>query len=49
MDLSFLTFSIAGSGNHALTSGLNDFAWACVVLSSFRRAMLIMLSVCLIT
>src|SRR5258708_1303742 len=37
-----LAFSIAGSGNHALTSGLNDFAWACVVLSSFPRAMLIM-------
>src|SRR6266852_6262682 len=37
-----LAFSIAGSGNHALMSGLNDFAWACVVLSSFPRAMLIM-------
>src|SRR6202049_4174754 len=23
-----LAYSIAGSGNHALTSGLNDFAWA---------------------
>src|SRR6185503_2352012 len=31
-----------GSGNHALTSGLNDFEWALVVLSSFPRAMLIM-------
>ncbi len=27
-----------------LTSGLNDFAWASVVLSSFPRAMLIMSS-----
>ena len=37
-----LAYSIAGSGNHTLISGLNDFAWACVVLSSFPRAMLIM-------
>ena len=37
-----LAYSIAGSGNHALTSGLNDFAWALVVLTSFPRAMLIM-------
>jgi hypothetical protein len=37
-----LAYSIAGSGNHALTSALNDFAWACVVMSSFPRAMLIM-------
>ena len=37
-----LAYSIAGSGNHALTSGLNDIAWAGVVLSSFPRAMLIM-------
>ena len=37
-----LAYSIAGSDNHPLTSGLNDFAWACVVLSSFPRAMLIM-------
>ena len=29
-----LAYSIAGAGNHALTSGLNDFAWASVVLSS---------------
>ena len=34
--------SIAGSGDHTLASGLNDLAWACVVLSSFPRAMLIM-------
>jgi hypothetical protein len=37
-----LGYSIAGSGNNALTSGLNDFAWAGVVLSSFPRAMLVM-------
>jgi hypothetical protein len=39
-----LAHSIAGSGNQTLTSGLNDFAWACVVLTSFPRAMLIMAS-----
>jgi hypothetical protein len=37
-----LAYSIAGSGNTALTSGFHDFAWALVVLSSFPRAMLIM-------
>ena len=37
-----LTYSIAGSGNHELTSALKDIAWAGVVLSSFPRAMLIM-------
>jgi len=37
-----LAYSIAGSGNAALTSGLNDLAWALVVLTSFPRAMLIM-------
>jgi hypothetical protein len=37
-----LAYSIAGSGNLALTSGLNDFAWAFAVMSSFPRAMLIM-------
>jgi hypothetical protein len=37
-----LAYSIAASGNDALTSGLNDFAWAGIVLSSFPRAMLIM-------
>jgi hypothetical protein len=37
-----LAYSIAGSGNPSLTSGLNDFAWASIVLSSFPRAMLIM-------
>jgi hypothetical protein len=37
-----LAYSIAGSGNHMLTSGLNDFVWAGLVLTSFPRAMLIM-------
>jgi hypothetical protein len=37
-----LAYSIAGSGDHTLTSGLNDFAWASAVLTSFPRAMLIM-------
>ncbi|HEY2857367.1 MAG TPA: hypothetical protein VGJ21_03065, partial [Terracidiphilus sp.] len=37
-----LAYSIAGSGNNALTSGLHDFGWALIVLSSFPRAMLIM-------
>ena len=37
-----LAYSVAGSGNYALTSGMNDFAWAGVVLTSFPRAMLIM-------
>jgi hypothetical protein len=37
-----LAYSIAGSGNHVLTSGLNDFVWAGFVLTSFPRAMLIM-------
>src|SRR5262245_20511803 len=37
-----LAYSISGSGNSTLTSGLNDFAWALVVLTSFPRAMLIM-------
>ncbi len=37
-----IAYSIAGSGNQALTSGLNDFTWACAVLTSFPRAMLMM-------
>lgn len=37
-----LAYSIAGSGNNTLTSGLNDFSWALGVLTSFPRAMLIM-------
>jgi hypothetical protein len=39
-----LAYSIAGSGNGPLTSGLNDFMWALLVLTSFPRAMLIMAS-----
>jgi hypothetical protein len=41
-----LAYSIAGSGSDALTSGLNDFLWVSVVLSSFPRAMLIMAGTC---
>src|ERR1700694_4221645 len=37
-----LAYSIAGSGNHMLTSGVNDFVWAGFVFTSFPRAMLIM-------
>jgi len=37
-----LAYSIGGSKNHAFISGLNDFGWACLVLSSFPRAMFIM-------
>jgi hypothetical protein len=37
-----VAYSIAGSGNQTLTSGLNDLSWALVVLSAFPRAMLIM-------
>lgn len=37
-----LAYSIAGPGTQAITSGLNDLAWAGFVLSSFPRAMLIM-------
>jgi len=37
-----LAYVIAASGNNALTSGLNDFAWVCFVLTAFPRAMLIM-------
>jgi len=37
-----LAYSIAGSANAALVSGLNDFEWAVTVLTSFPRAMLIM-------
>jgi hypothetical protein len=40
--LAALAYSIAGSGNHMLTSGLNDLAWSLVVMTSFPRAMLIM-------
>ncbi len=34
--------AIAGAHDTTLTSGLNDFAWALAVLTSFPRAMLIM-------
>jgi hypothetical protein len=37
-----LAYSISGSGNQLLVSGLNDVAWAFVVLTSFPRAMLSM-------
>ncbi len=37
-----LAFSIAGAGNPALVSALNDFVWASAVLSSFPRAMMVM-------
>lgn len=37
-----LAYSIAGSGNQTLTAALNELAWACLVLTSFPRAMLIM-------
>ncbi len=37
-----LAYSIAGSGDQGLISGLNDLAWALTVLTSFPRAMLIM-------
>jgi hypothetical protein len=37
-----VAYSIAGSGNAAIAAGLNDFAWALVVLTAFPRAMLIM-------
>lgn len=37
-----LAHSIAGSANTTLTSGLNDFVWASLVLTSFPRAMLVM-------
>jgi hypothetical protein len=37
-----LAYSIAGSGNDTLTSGLNDFAWVLTVIASFPAAMLIM-------
>jgi len=39
-----LAYSTAGSSNTMLTSGLNDFLWVLVVLTSFPRAMLIMAS-----
>jgi hypothetical protein len=37
-----LAYSVAGSGNNMLTSGLNDLTWALLVLSAFPTAMVIM-------
>jgi hypothetical protein len=37
-----LAYSIAGSGNEAITAGLNDLAWTLVVMAAFPAAMLIM-------
>jgi hypothetical protein len=37
-----LAYKIAGSSNPTLTSGLNELAWVCLVMTSFPRAMLIM-------
>jgi hypothetical protein len=37
-----LTYASGSAGNELLTSGLNDFTWGTLVLSSFPRAMLIM-------
>jgi hypothetical protein len=37
-----LAYSIAGSGNSQITSGLNDFSWVLMVIASFPAAMLIM-------
>jgi succinate dehydrogenase/fumarate reductase cytochrome b subunit len=37
-----LAYSIAGSGNDQITSGLNDLSWVLMVIASFPAAMLIM-------
>jgi hypothetical protein len=37
-----LAYSIAGSGNDTLTSGLNDVTWAGFVMASFPAAMFVM-------
>jgi len=37
-----LAYSIAGSGNNQITSGLNDLSWVLMVITSFPAAMLIM-------
>jgi hypothetical protein len=37
-----LVFSIAGSGYHQLTSGLNDLAWVLTVILAFPTAMFVM-------
>jgi hypothetical protein len=37
-----LAYSIAGSGNNQLISGLNDLSWVLMVMASFPAAMLVM-------
>jgi hypothetical protein len=37
-----LAYSIAGSGNTQITSGLNDLSWVLTMLGSFPTAMLVM-------
>jgi len=37
-----LAYSIAGTGNTQITSGLNDLSWVLMVIASFPAAMLIM-------
>jgi hypothetical protein len=37
-----LAYSIAGSGNDQITSGLNDLSWILIVIASFPAAMLTM-------
>jgi hypothetical protein len=37
-----LAYSIAGSGNTQITSGLNDLSWILAIVASFPAAMLIM-------
>ena len=37
-----LAYSIAGSGNNQVTSGLNDLSWILAIVASFPAAMLVM-------
>jgi MFS family permease len=37
-----LAYSIAGSGNDQMTSGLNDLSWILAIVASFPAAMLVM-------
>ena len=37
-----LAYSVAGSGNEQVTSALNDFSWAVIILGWFPIAMLVM-------
>jgi hypothetical protein len=37
-----LAYSIAGSGNDQVTSGLNDLSWILAIVASFPAAMLVM-------